>query len=132
LILVSGLSERTQASNRKAPSWNPLLQSRSPSQSSHNYLLLNAIELMWRNTLLMPQAKDTAPAPTDAAFSRQPLPSLRMPSTTMEVRMEHVNAEKLAERLSGEGMDYWIHIEADSNLDKYPGTLRNLVVFLPR
>jgi Xaa-Pro dipeptidase len=35
--------------------------------------------------------------------------------------MEVLDATRLAERLKWEAKEYWVHLEAESPLDKYPG-----------
>jgi Xaa-Pro dipeptidase len=35
--------------------------------------------------------------------------------------MDGFDATELAERLNGEQQDYWVHVEAESPLEKYPG-----------
>jgi hypothetical protein len=35
--------------------------------------------------------------------------------------MDGVDANELAERLGTEQQDYWVHVEAGSPLEKYPG-----------
>lgn len=35
--------------------------------------------------------------------------------------MEALNAMDLAKRLQWEAQGYWLHLEADSSLEKYPG-----------
>lgn len=37
--------------------------------------------------------------------------------------MEVLDAARLAERLTWEDKEYWLHIKADSLLEKYPGKL---------
>lgn len=41
--------------------------------------------------------------------------------------MEVLDASSLAERLKWEAEEYWLHLEADSPLEKYPGEI-NLVL----
>jgi|TARA_R110002003_G_scaffold107_4_gene8967 hypothetical protein len=37
------------------------------------------------------------------------------------VRMEVLDATSLAERLKWEAKEYWLHLEAETPLEKYPG-----------
>lgn len=37
------------------------------------------------------------------------------------MKMEVLDATSLVERLNWEAKEYWLHVEADSPLEKYPG-----------
>jgi hypothetical protein len=42
--------------------------------------------------------------------------------------MEALDANSLTERLRWEQQDYWLHLEASSQLEKYPGMYHFLVL----
>lgn len=44
----------------------------------------------------------------------------------VDYRMEGLNTMSLVERLEGEDKEYWLHVEADSPLEKYPGEIEML------
>ena len=60
--------------------------------------------------------------PSHALFAKNILLQLQRLSRHGEsVRMEVLDATSLAERLKWEAKEYWLHLEAESPLDKYPG-----------
>jgi hypothetical protein len=66
--------------------------------------------------------ESTLKQPTASYFATSPTFDFLVARRQGEsARMEVLDATSLAERLKWEAKEYWLHLEADTPLEKYPG-----------
>jgi hypothetical protein len=54
------------------------------------------------------------------------LPTQASKQLSYSLDMAQLDAKEVSDRLEGENRDLWVHIEADTPLEKYPGRLHFL------